>query len=156
MSPIRNNLIITILVVLFSLILINSVTAISILPDNWVDPNSQIPDPDSLNTTTNISENTTPDPEIEPSTTENTTDTINNETKDSEIITTSAATQKIISNSENPSITNSTDYPIIETNEVTPNSTENSDNTSNNSSSVPYVTLILSVILGGTLIMLKK
>jgi len=155
-SPIRNNLIITILVVLFSLILINSVTAISILPDNWVDPNSQIPDPDSLNTTTNISENTTPDPEIEPSTTENTTDTINNETKDSEIITTSAATQKIISNSENPSITNSTDYPIIETNEVTPNSTENSDNTSNNSSSVPYVTLILSVILGGTLIMLKK
>ena len=164
MIRIRNNLIITIFIVLFSsLVLINTVSAIAILPDDWVSPDSEISNPESPNTTTNPSENATPTPEIESVTPEVANNNVNNPTENSEIVATSTESQKIISNAENtnepPSsiqyTSNSTEYPIIETNEVSPSNTENSDS-GTTSDSASYATLVLSVILGGTLIMLKK
>lgn len=165
MIRIRNNLIITIFIVLFSsLVLINTVSAIAILPDDWVSPNSEISNPESPNTTTNPSENATPTPEIESVTPEVANNNVVNPTENSEIVATSTESQKIISNAENtnepPSsiqyTSNSTEYPIIETNEVNPSNTENSDSGTTSDSSASYATLVLSVILGGTLIMLKK
>jgi hypothetical protein len=166
---IRNNLIITIFIVLFSsLVLINTVSAIAILPDDWVSPNSEISNPESPNTTTNPSENSTPTQEIESVTPEVANNNVANPTENSEIVATSTESQKIISNAENTNETpnsipssiqytsNSTEYPIIETNELSPNNTENSDSGTTSDSSASYATLVLSAILGGTLIMLKK
>lgn len=161
MIQIRNNLIITISIVLFSLALINSVTAIAILPDNWVAPETEISNPESPDT--NTSNNTSQDPEISAAP-EITNNNLTNISENSENVNNPAAKQEMISYVEKtnestnlvPDTTNSTNYPNIETADGAVNNTEDSNSGPTSDSSAPYAIVILSVILGGTLIMIKK